>query len=360
MSDIGIAETPDLLTPAWLTAALSAGGHIGSARVSEVAHRPLGTGQMCDSFRLTLRYDDPKAAPTTLVAKLPSADATSRGTAIAMRSYEKEVRFYQQLAPSLPIAVPKLYYTDIEPASGSFVLLLEDLAPAEQGDQLAGCSPELAAAALAELVKLHAPRWGDASLAELDWLYGNPAEGIAMMTMMMPVLWTGFQERYGAALEDDVLTAGAALFGNLERYFVPTKAPTTIVHGDFRLDNLLVVPATSRLRGVVDWQTCTVGAGLSDVAYFIGAGLVPEVRREAEPALVRRYHEDLVAAGVRGYEREQCWQDYRRGSFSGLIMAVGASMMVERTARGDQMFLTMASRHSRHILDLDAIDLLAG
>ena len=35
-------------------------------------------------------------------------------------------------------------------------------------------------------------------------------------------------------------------------------------------------------------------------------------------------------------------------------MAVAASMLVERTDRGDQMFLTMAARHARHALDLDA------
>jgi hypothetical protein len=39
-------------------------------------------------------------------------------------------------------------------------------------------------------------------------------------------------------------------------------------------------------------------------------------------------------------------------------MAVAASMLVERTNRGDQMFLAMASRHARHALDLDAPALL--
>jgi hypothetical protein len=39
-------------------------------------------------------------------------------------------------------------------------------------------------------------------------------------------------------------------------------------------------------------------------------------------------------------------------------MAVAASMLVERTSRGDQMFLTMADRHSHHALDLDAAEAL--
>ena len=74
----------------------------------------------------------------------------------------------------------------------------------------------------------------------------------------------------------------------------------------------------------------------------------------------RRAHEALLAAGVTGYGWEDCWTDYRRGTFAGLLMAVGASMMVERTERGDEMFMAMAARHSQHVLDLDAPDLIAG
>ena len=42
-----------------------------------------------------------------------------------------------------------------------------------------------------------------------------------------------------------------------------------------------------------------------------------------------------------------------------LVGVFAASMLVERTDRGDQMFLTMADRHSRHALDLDATSVLA-
>jgi hypothetical protein len=73
---------------------------------------------------------------------------------------------------------------------------------------------------------------------------------------------------------------------------------------------------------------------------------------------VHRYHDGLLAAGVDGYEWDRCWTDYRRGTYAGLVMAVAASMLVERTERGDEMFLTMAHRHARHALDLDAAALL--
>jgi len=66
-----------------------------------------------------------------------------------------------------------------------------------------------------------------------------------------------------------------------------------------------------------------------------------------------------VAAGVHDYPWERCWQDHRRGSFAGFAVTVIASTMVEQTARGDEMFVAMARRHSRHALDLGAGELLA-
>lgn len=357
---IPIADTPRALTAAWLSDALRSSGRLESGAVVAVDATPVGTGQMCDSIRLTLRYDTDTDAPSTLIAKLPAADETSRATALALRSYENEVRFYQQLAAHLPIRTPAVHYADIDVDTASFILLLEDMAPARQGDQLAGCSPAVAAIAVDELVKLHAPRWNDPTLASIEWLHRDRDASRQFMLMLLPGLWAGFRERYAAELGPAVHTAGSALFGRLEQYLVTGTQPWSIVHGDYRLDNLLFDPSPGGVPiTVVDWQTCTHGAPLQDVAYFIGAGLLPEQRRAEETDLVRRYHAGLLTAGVAvDYDWDSCWRDYRRGTWAGLVMAIAASMLVERTERGDQMFLTMAARHAEHALDLDAIELL--
>jgi aminoglycoside phosphotransferase (APT) family kinase protein len=180
------------------------------------------------------------------------------------------------------------------------------------------------------------------------------------MLGMLPLFWSGFRERYAPRLGDDVHEAGDALFANLERYLTRDSEPWTVVHGDYRLDNLLFGPvgASAPPVTVVDWQTCAHGPALNDVAYFIGAGLLPDDRRTYERDLVRRYHDGLISAGVTGYDFDRCWTAYRNGTWSGLIMAIAASMLVERTERGDDMFMAMAHRHARHALDLDAPALL--
>jgi aminoglycoside phosphotransferase (APT) family kinase protein len=181
------------------------------------------------------------------------------------------------------------------------------------------------------------------------------------MTMLLPMLWAGFRDRYADRLGAEVHEAGDPLFASLESYMGDTSQPLTVVHGDYRLDNLLFGGDVGGVPiAVVDWQTCAHGAGLTDLAYFIGAGLLLERRREVEADLVRRYHDALVAEGIDDYPFAACWEGYRRGSFAGLIMAIAASMLVEQTARGDDMFMAMAHRHARHALDLDAPALLSG
>jgi hypothetical protein len=358
VSGLDIADTPEAMTPAWLTEALRRSGCLRDGTVTAVELRPIGTGQMSDSFRVTLRYAGGDG-PATMIAKLPAADETSRATAVSLHNYENEVLFYEQLAPHLAIHTPAVYYADIEPGTPHFVLLLEDMAPASAGDQLLGCSVDEARVAVDELVGLHAPRWGDPALASLDWLAGDRAERRDFLLVLLPQLWDGFCQRYGGVFGRDVSAAGGALFDELAGYLGADTEPWTIVHGDYRLDNLLFDPTPGhRPVTVVDWQTCAIGPGLNDVAYFIGAGLLSAERAAVEEQLVRSYHDGLLASGVQDYDWERCWRDYRRGTWSGVIMAVAASMLVERTERGDQMFMTMAARHARHALDLDALELL--
>ena len=80
-----------------------------------------------------------------------------------------------------------------------------------------------------------------------------------------------------------------------------------------------------------------------------------EDRRAHEQDLVAHYHDALCPRGVEGYPLEQLRSDTRRDIFGGLLMAIVASMVVQRTERGDLMFLTSTTRHAQHVLDSDAL-----
>jgi hypothetical protein len=220
-----------------------------------------------------------------------------------------------------------------------------------QGDQLAGCSVAEAEVAIGQLPKLHAPRWGDPTLTEIPWLHRHDEAGIDGAAALLQMLGDSFLERYEATLDPDVAELVPRLMPRIGNHFHDRPGPWTVVHSDYRLDNLLFGPDGDVT--VVDWQTAAHGPGVADVSYFIGAGLPTEVRRAHERDLVERYRVGMAAEGVE-LDPDGLWEDYRRYTFSGLIMAIGASMIVTRTDRGDQMFMAMANRHGQHALDLDA------
>jgi hypothetical protein len=350
---------PDDITAAWLTARLRDGGHV-NAEVRAFTATRIGTGQIGLCVRYELELPDDAAAPRSLVGKFPSDDPVSRATGVQLRNYLKEVHFYRTLQHRLDIRTPRCYFADIVGEGPEFMVLLEDLQPAVQGDQLQGCDEAVAEAAVLELVGLHAPSWNDAGLRGVDWIGEPSEESRGMLQELYATLLPGFLERYGprlAADEAEIIARvaqapRAPLFDGLEQ-------PFSLVHVDYRLDNLLIDRRVTPPRiAVVDWQSITLGRPLSDVAYFIGAGLLPERRRPVERGIVRRYHDALCQRGVADYDWERCWTDYRRGTFAGFGVTVIASMLVQQTARGDEMFTVMARRHSRHALDLNADEFL--
>ncbi len=355
-SQPALVSDPDSVTAEWLTEVLRHGGVIDDgAEVAAFEASAIGTGQVGANLRYQLSYSGAgTAGPATIVAKFASADETSRAAGIATLTYETEIAFFRDLAGSVDISRPACYFADIESGTAEVVLVMEDLAPAQQGDQIAGCSVEDAALAVAEAARLHGPRWGDPTLAELPWL-DRSASGEGM-TAMFGVMWSGFVERYEATLAPAALEVGPQLVEFMTTLRSHTSSPRTPVHGDFRLDNMLFDPSgTGRPLIVVDWQTVQLGVGPSDVAYFLGSAFEPEVRRSCEQELLERYHRTLVDTyGVTDYPFEQCWRDYVCSSYSSLMMAVFASMIVGRTDRGDEMFMAMANRSAQMGADLDA------
>jgi hypothetical protein len=352
---------PDDLTPAFLTKCLREAGH-STATVSSLHGTRIGTGQIGQCIRYELDFEgDPGDAPRTLVGKFPSDDPTSRQTGVMLKNYLKEVSFYRQLRSQLGIRTPRCYYAEIEGDGPSHLLLLEDLAPATQGDQLAGCSVEIARAAIQELVGLHAPTWCDESLKELEWL-GSSNEltlqiGRALYQSQLPAFMDRFRER----LEPDEVSIIERVAASKGPPFELLGDVYAVVHVDYRLDNLLIDESTSPPSlAAVDWQSLTLGNPLSDVAYFLGAGLIPETRRGVEREIVMDYHRSLVEAGVGGYNADRCWNDYRRGVFAGFAVTVVAAPLVQQTERGDEMFTAMARRHARHALDLGSEEFIDG
>lgn len=325
---------------------------LGDVRVISVREEPIGTGQMSESRRLHLTYSGPSSLPGTLIAKFPSGDEKSRAAGRATRCYEVESSFYRDLHGALDVGAPSCFHVERDEETDDFLLLLEDLAPCRQGDQLDGCSPDEAGACVDELVKLHGPLWNSPFLGRLAWLNRSTSKERSGSRALMQSVYPSFVERYHDRLDPSTSRLVEQFVHNPGTYFHRDLPHRTVVHGDFRLDNLLF---RGRGVGVVDFQTVTHACGAQDLAYFLGAGLQVDDRRDHERDLVRRWVDGLAGYGVT-IALEAAWTEYRAFAFAGVVMAVVASMLVKQTERGDAMFMTMAHRHAQHAIDLDSLD----
>jgi len=355
-----VLRTPGEVDATWLTRVLHGSARLGpDARVVGVSMTPVGTGQMADTVRFTVDYEPAGAGPPTVVGKFTSTDPQSHATGRIMRAYEVEVRFYAEVAPRVAVRRPRLLFCALDPEEAWFTLLLDDVTGAVQGDELVGCDATTAAAALEQLAGLHGPCWESSDLAASPWVNRSTPESDEFTASVVAGVFPGFLERYGERLDPSHVELLEAFVPRLGEWMARPRGPRTVLHADFRLDNLLFVPGESA-PVVVDYQTVAWGSGAYDVAYFVGGCLEPEVRRSHADDLIAGYHAALSAHGVEDYPLDALRTDYRHECFGGLMMAVGASMMVRRTERGDAMFLTSTRRHAQQAIDLDALALLGG
>lgn len=366
--------TPDEVTPQWLTVKLRESGVIEAGQsLDSVSWSPLGVGAgfMGAVVRLSLGWSAAgigPAPPSTLVAKFAAPDPALRELVRGYRNYEREVGFFRQLAGELGQLgeyLPACHAAEFDAPSNHFVLVLEDLAADfRDGDQVAGCNVEQARACLDVQLDLHARYWGAVERRpKLDWVPRVDGDWfISSMTNAFPVGWAGITERFPELIPDELAALGAGFAAHLAELMGRLgRCPQTLVHSDFRLDNVMFARAGGRLPvKVLDWQGILISAGVHDIAFLLSQNLDVDVRREHERDLIAYYHEGVLARGIRDYPLDQLRDDYRLAVLFEWVYAVvigGSLPMVDD--RSAALFAAMVQRSGAAIADLGALDLLA-
>ncbi|MHB8530412.1 MAG: phosphotransferase [Caulobacteraceae bacterium] len=345
----------EAITPRWLTGVVGRG--LGGARIVDFAVEPVGAGVGFVGVvaRLRLIYDRKgPAGPASVIVKLPSDDPGARMMAATFRHWEKEVGFYRDIAQNNPMISPRAYFHAFDPATLDFNLVLEDLSPARNGDQLAGLTVDDAAVAVEALAPMHAKWWQSSELHAVGWL---PALDDPSLLALQPAFrrcWDRYRAFSGGEIDATLVAAGERLSSRIADLLVALAArPRTLVHGDYRADNLLFDGAASPVA-VVDWQLVHKGPGIHDLAYLLVGNLDIDDRRAAEADLGRLYLAALRAGGV-GYGEEAAWRDYRVCIALGWIWTVvGIGSLDLTNARGAAVFHAWNRRLAAAMLDLDA------
>ena len=315
MSRLTVPTSLSDITPFWLTEALSAGGSSGGLSVTGYTSETLaeGKGFMNQLFRLRLHFDPSSTdLPDSVIAKLPSADPMLRTVFDKLGQNRREVEFYRNLAVSPHMPIPGVYHSGMDPATGNTVLLLEDLSSLRQGDSVAGCTLAEARLCIGQLARFHASWWDSPLLDGLDRMPLREADTDAY-EQIYPGAWAALVEKAGEGMPPGLRVLGDHLISDMRRIKTRlSRPPLTVVHGDYRLDNCFFsAGASSQQAVVIDWEFCTRGRGVYDVATFINEAFSPERRREVELGLLKEYHSILEQHGVRGYTFDECLYDYR-------------------------------------------------
>ncbi|MEO0495366.1 MAG: phosphotransferase [Actinomycetota bacterium] len=333
------------LDPAWVAA------QIGAERATFEGF--IGTGQIGRNARFSITGH----AASSVVVKVPAEDPGVRQIGFDQGLYPKECLFYREVVDLVEVSTPRPLAVDIDPDTLDFALVLEDMAGSEAGDQFSEATDDELTLAVEQAASLHGPSWG-ARHPALEELRGGD-EGRDALAGILKVFLPMCLDRLGGRLDADTIPV-LRRFVELATVWLHRPIDTEgLVHADFRPDNFLFGrTADAPPLAVVDWQTLTIGASVSDVAYLLGAAIEPARRREVERHHLATYRNLLAGHGV-DYPADRCWDDYALASLHGIVVGITATIMATETDRGNNLFALMLNRHARHALDVEALDRLA-
>ena len=174
--------------------------------------------------------------------------------------------------------------------------------------------------------------------------------------------WPDFVGRYGRHLPAGALELGKRVGGCIDSVIRGlSRSPVTLVHGDYRADNLYFYFGTGSEHDplvVADWQLVCRARGAFDVAYLLCQSLESGARAQWEWSILRRWHERLTALGVSAYSFGDAVDDYKRGALLSVVYAVVGASLDRSNNRGTQLARTQALRTFRAALEIRASEVL--
>ncbi len=353
---------PEGITPQWLTQALQDKGALGrGTKITKLERAQVGegVGMMSELSRLIPTYaGNAESAPRSFIAKYPSQNPTNRQVAMSYNLYEREVRYFAELDPLTSACCPAIYLAELD--GENFILLMEDMADYEVGDQIVGATLAQTELAIDELTKLHAAFWNKVS--HIEWIpHVSNSYHATNMQKLAATGWDNMVSIFGAfipehvrAMKDDFLGSVPALQARTDR------PPITLAHGDFRMENFLYgTKSEHHPMAIIDWQGPLLGRGMQDVTLLLGQSTQTEVRRSHERDLLHRYLNGLRSLGVVDYDFDEAWDDYRYTHLHNWTYATVVSGALD--ASSERAFSWMSQMIKRQVAtteDLGLLDLL--
>ena len=342
------------ITAGWLNEVLAGRDDVGTIATVRVENLGEGVGILGEVARIHLTYAPGNSGPATMVAKCQSLFPANVFVSQIMGFYVREVNFYNDLAPSLSLRVPRSFHAEADPSGAPFIILMEEITGARMIDQIVGATLDDCERIVDIGATLHATFWEKPELYAMEWLppWNNPAYKGAKELVVEKM--AAFEDRWASKLPAEAMAWMNELtprYPDMLDWWVE-RGNVTLTHTDFRADNFLF--GGSAGEGAVtmlDFQIMTRHVGVWDVANFLGMSVTPEHRREWQDGLLRRYHAGLVSQGVTDYSLERCVEDYRFCTLQQAWAQIAISDADPGNERGRTLLDAMISRSFESAVD---------
>lgn len=345
------------VSPQWMTEQLRGAGVLHQASVVSVDSNKVGaeTGFLSTVARVALTYDlQEPGAPASVVVKLqPDAGAFMEAES-ELQAFAREIRFYREIAPTLPVRLARVYCTPEDPPHAA--LVLEDLGFARPADQVVGIHADQVTAAAEAMGRIQARYWNNDALHALSWMPTDNHFDIDFADH-----WPEYVRIYQGILPDGAIELGERLCRLLPRLRQRIESrPRTITHNDLRADNLFFFDEGGEEEAlIIDWQITTRGLGASDVARLIGGSERPEEREGHQFEVLRAWFDVVTSQGAQNYTWDEAVDDFRLGTLAALCCPVHFICdPPEPGSRSEALFSAMCVRLFSEALEVDALSVL--
>ena len=344
----------DDISAKWLTEALRSEGALTQAVVLSVDREHIGaeTGFLSTVARCDLTYDRPEpGAPMTVVVKLQPDLEELAETEQELHAFTREIRFYREVSPTVPLRVPRVYAT---PEQGRHAaLVMEDLSFARIGDQVAGIHTDQVITVARAIGRLHGQYWQSDALDRLTWMPFKDHFDLDFAEK-----WPRFVETCRGELSEAGRQVGEALCKAMPEVASRIESrPKTLVHQDLRADNLAFVDGPREQEPIVfDWAVAVRSIGAYDVARLLGGSEPPSERQGHQLEVLRAWYNEVTTSGAHDYTWEDALLDFRLGALSVLAIPVHfCSEPPEPGTRTEALFHAIVSRLFASAVEVDAM-----
>lgn len=360
-SGLGLLVNESDITSQWVEGLLRGSGNLESGvTVTGFTTERIGEGVGILSIlqRIKPQYSGATKAPASIIVKYPTDDPVQRGTADALVLYIRELVFYRDCAPSAPFKTAKCYGQAMAADNTNFTIAMEDISHYRSLNQLEGVSIADSKILLEKIADYHAMWWGSPKLEGMEGTFQpllNPT-----YEMVLPMLWgngwPNVEQYAGHLIPESVREIGGIWAGKVSWMLANMMTPKTLVHGDYRADNIMF---DGNEPTVIDFQLIGTGSGMYDVGYFISQSISTEVRRGHDRELLNIYLDRLEKHGIE-IDRDEMWRQYLVAICFCVTYGVTTfGGYPEQNERGQQLLQDMLLRSLHCVADNDALSVLS-